>query len=51
MVDGGYNIALAYCICVCVAIIPLVGVLAALGALIMFILTMVKAFEFKKLLA
>lgn len=46
--DGGYNLALAYCITVVCCIIPLLNVLAALAVLVLWILVLVKAYGFKR---
>lgn len=46
--DCGRGIALAYCICAACAIIPYLGLLAALAALILWIIFLVKALDLKK---
>lgn len=49
--DGGQGIAMAYCICVCLSIIPYINLFAGLASLVLFIMTMVKAYELKRLVA
>ena len=45
--DCGYGIALAYCICGCCSIIPYLGILTALAALVLLIIFLVKAWDLR----
>jgi len=45
--DCGYSIALAYCICACCAIVPYIGILPGIAALVLLIIFLVKAWDLR----
>jgi len=45
-----FNIGLAYAICTCCTIIPVLGILSAIGALVLFIIYWVQTYKYSKLL-
>lgn len=48
--DCGKGIGLAYCICVACSIVPYIGVLPALAALVLWIIFLVKAKELRDMI-
>lgn len=45
--DCGYGVGLAYCICACCSIIPYLGILPGLAALVLMIIFLVKAWDLR----
>jgi hypothetical protein len=45
--DCGYSIALVYCICACCGVVPYIGILPGIAALVLLIVFLVKAWDLR----